>query len=141
MRQEGEPFMKPADLGYPAGYKAGLFVPLEVLRRDLQRHLSLVADKDVRQEISAFLTTTEKQPPAAIPDEKTLNQFKRVCVRAGLQLLLATHGIAHPTYNYFQDFPGVDAQGPWDSVPATWQASTPPIWRLLGCDVSFPVGV
>jgi hypothetical protein len=29
--------MKAADLGYPAGYKAGRFVPLEVLRRDLHR--------------------------------------------------------------------------------------------------------
>jgi dihydroorotate dehydrogenase len=55
---------------------------------------------------------------------------------------LASHGIAHPTYNYFKEFADdVRDQGPWDSVPGTWVASTPPIWRLLGYDVSFPVGV
>src|SRR2546422_7039997 len=44
--------------------------------------------------------------------------------------------IAHPTYNYFQPFLP-NSEGPWDSVPPMWQASTPPIWRLLGFDVSL----
>jgi len=134
--------MTAADLGYPAGYKAGRFVPLEVLRRDLQRYLDFVKDDEARQEVLAFLANTEGQPGDATPDERTLNDFKRVCVRAGLHLLLASHGIAHPTYNYFKRFQDdVRDQGPWDSVPATWLASTPPIWQLLGVDVSFPIGV
>jgi len=132
--------MTASDLGPQAGCRAGRFVPLEVLRRDLQRHSDLLADKEARQQVEAFLKFTENERQDAAPEPQMLNEFVRVCVRAGLQLLLASHGIAHPTYNYFQPFPA-NAQGPWDSVPATWQASTPPIWRLLGFDVSFPVGV
>jgi len=115
------------------------------LLREFERSLPQMNSEDAKRQAASLLARL-KSKSLAPSDPSILNELVRLCVQGGLRPLLGAYGISYPTYNYFEHFIDEDeparsnALGPW-AAPRVNRLATPPVWRVLGFDVGFPLGI